>query len=90
MAEAAEGRAMFWQPIATAPRNNDGVAFLVGRFTGSDDDPFDGEQSVVQWWVANWATSVCIPSEARTVPVRLMLIPFEPTHWTPLPAPPDV
>lgn len=71
---------MEWQPIETAPK--DGTAFLaIEAFSRVDeeDNLHPGDCEVVKWsktadgWIA----------------FGVKLGSFEPTHWMPLPPPPD-
>ena len=66
-----------WQPIETAPK---GIDVLVARL----DDDGSYWSSVAQWWVSRFV--FMYGAGLGSPPVMLY---FEPTHWMPLPEPPD-
>ena len=70
---------MDWQPIETAP--DDGTDVLV---CVTHNMP-DGEWETIQW--VDWQRSPRVrwPNYAARID-----IPFPPTHWMPLPAPPNL
>jgi hypothetical protein len=80
---------MSWQPIKTAPK--DGTAVLVhrniwpGTKSGFSEECNGYNTYVAQWWGdeegGEWICYMDLPSEPR--------LPIEPTHWQPLPYPPD-
>ena len=72
---------MSWKPIDTAPK--DGTKILLCRPTIRPDS-FGVFCQVAAWWEGenNWIVYMSQPLEK---PVH-----FEPTHWMPLPAPPEV
>ena len=68
-----------WQLIETAPK--DGTDILVAR-----RDPDGSEWFVVaQWWVRQFAFMYADVRQSRAP----ILLCFEPTHWMPLPKPPE-
>ena len=82
---------MSWKPIDTAPK--DGTEILVCRATNADGKPIHVEAfgifcQVASWWseendgTGEWIVYMSQPLEK---PVH-----FKPTHWMPLPAPPEV
>jgi hypothetical protein len=79
---------MSWQPIDTAPK--DGTAVLLCRAIDADGNPIDWRENslgvfvqVAAWWEGDddW---IVYCSQAREPALH-----FEPTHWMPLPSPPD-
>lgn len=66
-----------WQPIETAPK--DGKMVLIGRE--------DGLIHVSRWVDAEWRIGATI--NLNGVEIARMQIRAEPTHWMPLPPPPE-
>jgi hypothetical protein len=74
---AGDGSMTEWQPIATAPR--DGTDILVTMTHGLGDEEWDN----IQW------VDYCLTDENWIIFKRRIDIPFPPTHWMPLPDPPN-
>lgn len=71
------GGRMNWQPIETAPRDGTDILVCV-TYNGPA-----GEWETAQW--VDWARDDLVwPNYWRHIE-----IPFPPTHWQPLPAPPE-
>ena len=66
---------MEWQPISTAPK--DGTHVLVSVTFLVDDEPHS-ETWVDFWHDGSW---MMFPN--------LIMVPFPPTYWMPLPEPPQ-
>lgn len=82
---------MEWQPIETAPR--DGSSFLVHKNTapglpsGRADKCWAGNSAVAAWWAeenGGEGAWICYMSMVQDPELH-----FEPTHWMPLPEPPN-
>lgn len=77
-----------WQPIATAPK--DGTSVILCRATDADGRPIDwhldpGTNVFVQvaaWWGGEGWVVYCSM-------VREPVLHFDPTHWMPIPEPPE-
>lgn len=75
-----------WQSIETAPK--DGTHILVCRATDADGHPIKSEafglfvQRAAWWDAEGWIVYCSMVREPELF--------FEPTHWMPIPAPPDV
>ncbi len=67
-----------WQRIETAPRDGD---ILVARLDPDGSDWY----AVAQWWVDVFAFMYADSRQSK----HPILLCFEPTHWMPLPAPPQ-
>ena len=72
---------MSWQPIKSAPR--DGTPILV--FVPPTYDWDKGYCAVAEWDDGDWAAAEC-----RGAEVFGWITPTGPTHWMPLPSPPDL
>ena len=79
-----------WQPIETAPK--DGTAVLLCWARSADGAPIDWRQDpetagvfvqVASWWAGDGEWIVYCSM------VRDPSLHFEPTHWMPLPPPPE-
>lgn len=68
---------MTWQPIETAPK--DGTWLLLGQFSDSDTDDYC--HGVAHWHDGGWTDGYQPDWYWRGA--------FEPTHWQPLPEPPE-
>lgn len=80
-----------WQPIATA--SPDGVAVLgYGRHTGSPVDAQKGVEAADHWWaIMLWDRWRYAPDGQRWVFAKDGKPTWSPpTHWMPLPPPPEV
>lgn len=80
---------MMWQPIETAPK--DGTALLVmrniwpGTKTGRAEDCNGHNTYVAGYWSSeNEGRWMCYMDQIRDPEC-----PIEPTHWMPLPQPPE-
>lgn len=79
---------MKWQSIETAPK--DGTAILVCQATDADGKPiienFGLFVQCVSWWGGKddgeWVVYCSMPDDPQCF--------FIPTHWMPIPDPPDV
>jgi len=78
-----------WQPIATAPK--DGTGVLLCRAYDADGKPINWERDpelagvhvqVAMWWETKWVVFCSLPTDP--------LLHFEPTHWQPVPPPPNL
>lgn len=75
---------MGWQPISTAPKDGGvGDAILLARFSRRVTQTGFFNVQVGAWAddVGEWVM--------RAVPAGEAAIPFTPTHWQPLPEPPE-
>ena len=74
-----------WQPIETAPK--DGTSVLLCQAFDADGKPIRDKAwglfvQVAAWWdEQEWIVYCSTPSEPS--------LHFDPTHWQPLPAPPQ-
>lgn len=79
-----------WQPIATAPKGSNIILHyknalgkdrtVIGWYGSLEvEDGDEGEMTGPTWWESTWAND-----EGHTWPVE-----EPPTHWMPLPAPPQ-
>lgn len=81
---------MKWKPIETAPR--DGAAVLVmrdiwpGTATGRAEKCTGYNTYVAQWWGEGGEIGECICYMDMVHEPRC---PVDPTHWMPLPEPPE-
>ena len=67
-----------WQPIDTAPKDGTDIVLV------KEDDPdAEAEFAIGQWFVAGWCF---MSTPIGDLPA---LIGFTPTHWMPLPEPPE-
>lgn len=71
----------WWRPIATAPKDGDPILLF------KPDERRSGEYTIVGYW-GEWPDGAAIKSERWIACAGYCL--REPTHWMPLPPPPQV
>lgn len=68
-----------WQPIVTAPMDGSEILVYEPADDGLGPDGPKGFISLVGWCGGQWCDDMSIPYDS----------PPEPTHWRPLPPPPE-
>lgn len=81
---------MKWQPIETAPRDATSILVMNNDCPGCEggvaDECWSGNTAVAEWWGdSNSGEWICFMDAVLDPPLH-----FEPTHWMPLPDPPQV
>lgn len=78
-----------WQPIETAPKDGTvwGFASLYQGTDNTGEDQFYDWQGTMFWWVDYTDPSICGWESADEVISTSK--ETEPTHWRPLPSPPQ-
>lgn len=78
---------MEWMPIETLPECTEALVCVTHNVPGEDDDARPPAGNGYVWETVQW-TDWHSSEHGWFRQPRLIEIPFPPTHWMPLPAPP--